>query len=77
MMSFSGVVVVMLNEGVFAWKGMGSFSKDSMLDECISLDVIKVGDSSKIEGQLVGDKGVAFGIKPCSIEMFLVCLGWL
>ena len=56
---------------------MGSFSKDSMLDECISLDVIKVGDSSKIEGQLVVDKGVAFGIKPCSIEMFLVCLGWL
>ena len=41
---------MLLKEGVFALKGMGSFSKDSVLDECISLNGIKVGVLSKIEG---------------------------
>ena len=74
-MSFSVVVKLFSKEGVSTWKGIGSFSKDCVLNECISLDEVW-GVLDKIEGQIVGVKGVTFG-SLFSTEILLGCFGEL
>ena len=74
-MSFSVVVKLFSKEGVSTWKGIGSFSKDCVLNECISLDEL-CGVLDKMEWLIVGVKGVTFE-NLFFTEILLGCFGEL